>query len=207
MIEITNISKNYGKQTVLNNISFNIAPGEIVGVLGPNGAGKSTLLTEVAKYLSKKKEPAGYLPQENPLFDELKPIDNIKMWCNLSKSEIIEKLNEAPLSALGITNFLNKKVSEMSGGMKKRVALATVLINNPKLLMLDEPLSALDLPLKSDFINFVKYYVSLGNSVLLTSHDKDLFEICNNIYLLKNGSLSNIRPYLDQGTALVDLLR
>ena len=131
MFNIEKISKSYGNKLVLDNISLSVAKGEAVGILGINGSGKSTLLSCIAKkYAGDGSIKIGYMPQENPLFDELNAIDNIKMWTKLSRTEIITLLNSPPLSDMGISDFARITVKKMSGGMKKRVSLAIALINN-----------------------------------------------------------------------------
>ena len=138
MFKINNISKAYGKKVVLKDISFEADKGQAIGILGVNGSGKSTLLSEIAKKCSGSEEfKIGYVQQETPLFDALKPIDNIRMWTSLTKSQILEALEQPPLVNMGITDFLDTPVAKMSGGMKKRVSLATVLINQPDRLRMD----------------------------------------------------------------------
>ncbi len=208
MPEIKNISKKYGNKLILNNISLNVNPGEAVGILGVNGSGKSTFLTCIAKNFAKSKDcSVGYVPQENPLFDELKPVDNIKMWTRLSKSEILQCLMSPPLASMGIANFLDTPVKKMSGGMKKRVSIATVLINKPELLLLDEPFAALDLPAKQDILNYMSEYRLLGGTIIIASHDQDVFNFCNRVYLLKNGQLIDTEALHAKGLSYMDILR
>lgn len=208
MIQIEHISKSYGKKEVLRDISFSIADGQAVGILGINGSGKSTLLSCIVKqYADNPEIKLGYVPQENPLFDELKPVDNIRMWTKYKKDEIIGLLSTPPLSGLGIQNFLDVPVKNMSGGMKKRVSLACALINNPKLLLMDEPFAALDLPAKQDIMQFMRYYLNLGNSILIASHEEDVFRFCNQVYLLKDCGLCDTANLAANGVNYIDLLR
>lgn len=208
MLQIENISKSYGKKQVLNNISFSANPGDVIGILGVNGSGKSTLLTCIASHFAKTNEVnVGYVPQENPLFDELKPIDNIKMWSSLSKSEILEKLSQPPLVNMGITEFLDTPVRKMSGGMKKRLSIATVLINQPQLLLLDEPFAALDLPAKQDILQYLSGYRLMSGTIIVASHDEDIFNFCNKVYLLKNGELMDTDKLHSEGVSYIDILR
>lgn len=208
MLEIKDISKSYGNKIVLNNISITAQTGEAIGILGINGSGKSTLLTCIAKSFAGNREYSiGYVPQENPLFDELKPIDNIKMWTRLSKAEILQCLMSPPLSSMGITEFLDTPVRKMSGGMKKRVSIATVLINKPSLLLLDEPFAALDLPAKQDILNYMGEYRSMGGTIIIASHDQDVFNFCNKVYLLKDGQLIDTDTLHAKGLSYMDILR
>ena len=207
MFQIEHISKSYGKKQVLNDISFVVPDGSAIGILGANGSGKSTLLSCIAKkYSAGSKVRFGYVPQENPLFDELKPIDNLRMWTNKKKPEILSLLTTPPLCKLGIQNFLDTPVKNMSGGMKKRLSLACALLEHPQILLMDEPFAALDLPAKQDALQFMQYYLGLGNSILIASHEEAVFQFCSHVYLLQNGTLTNTSA-LPEGTSYIDLLR
>lgn len=207
MFQIEHISKSYGKKQVLNDISFVVPDGSAIGILGANGSGKSTLLSCIAKkYSAGSKVRFGYVPQENPLFDELKPIDNLRMWTNKKKPEILSLLTTPPLCKLGIQNFLDTPVKNMSGGMKKRLSLACALLEHPQILLMDEPFAALDLPAKQDALQFMQYYLGLGNSILIASHEEAVFQFCSHVYLLQNGTLTNAST-LPEGTSYIDLLR
>ena len=207
-LEIKNIHKAYGKKQVLNDISFTAKPGQAIGILGINGSGKSTLLSCIAKsYSNDKSIHIGYVPQENPLFDELKPVDNIRVWTKLSKSQIIERLNEPTFKSLGVCDFLDTPVCKMSGGMKKRVSIASVLINNPNVLLMDEPFSALDLVAKQDILSFMKGFLATGGIIIVASHDEHIFDFCNKVYLLQNGTLTDTASLTANGVKYIDLLK
>ena len=147
------------------------------------------------------------MPQENPLFDELKAVDNIKMWCKMSKSQILSCLNSPPLQDMGICEYLDTPVRKMSGGMKKRLSLAAVLINQPKLLLMDEPFAALDLPAKQDILSYMKTFLSNQGTIIVASHDEDIFNFCNKVYLLKNGELIDTDELRQKGISYIDILR
>lgn len=207
MFQIEHISKSYGKKQVLNDVSFPVPEGCAIGILGVNGSGKSTLLSCIAKkYAGTPDVRIGYVPQENPLYDELKPVDNLRMWTNKHKSEILQALRTPPLAQLGIQTFLDTPVKNMSGGMKKRLSLACALLDAPKILLMDEPFAALDLPAKQDAMQFMRYYLSLGNSIVIASHEEAVFQFCHTVYLLKNGTLFDA-SHLPEGTNYIDLLR
>lgn len=208
MFKINNITKAYGKKIILTDISFEADRGQAIGILGMNGSGKSTLLSEIAKKYSKSSEPKiGYVPQENPLFEELKPVDNIRMWTKLSKSQIIERLQQPPLVNMSITQFLDTPVSKMSGGMKKRVSLASVLINMPDVLLMDEPFAALDLPAKQDILGYMNSFRMQGGIIIIASHEEEIFRFCNKVYLLKNGELYDTEALSKNGISYIDMLR
>jgi ABC-type multidrug transport system ATPase subunit len=206
VFNICNISKSYGKKIILDNISLSAARGQSVGILGTNGSGKSTLLSCIAKKYSKDAS-LGYIPQENPLFDELKPVDNIRLWTSLNKRQIKDALSAPPLSTLGITEFLHTPVKKMSGGMKKRLSIATALINHPDVLLLDEPLNALDMVAKQDILEFMRGYLKSGGIIIVASHDENIFNFCNRVYLLKNGHLTDTAELRTQGINYIDILR
>lgn len=208
MYEINNISKSYGKRLILDNISLSLNKGEAVGILGTNGSGKSTLLSCIAAYYSAiPSVKAGYVPQENPLFDELKPIDNIRMWCSLSGKQIMDELCKKPLSDMGIKNFLNTPVKRMSGGMKKRLSLATVMINKPDILLMDEPFAALDLPAKQDILYYMQQFCHNQGAIIIASHDEDIFRFCNKVCLLRQGRLYDTEELKEKGISYMDMLR
>ncbi len=208
MFKIENISKSYGKKNILSDISLEAKEGEAIGILGINGSGKSTLLNEIArKYVDSSEICLGFLPQENPLFDELKPIDNIKMWCDLKKSEIIDALGKSPLSEMDILSFLDTPVGKMSGGMKKRVSLASVLIRKPDVLLLDEPFAALDLTAKHDILQYINNFRAKGGITIIASHEEEIFNICSKVYLLKQSSLYDTDELKSKGIKYIDMLR
>lgn len=192
IVVIENVSLKY-KKTVLTDVNITAEKGEVIGLLGLNGSGKSTLLTAIAglrKTASgtiKVNGKAGFVTQENALIDELTAIDNLKMWTPMSRQEIIKELTETELSILKVADYIDLKVKRMSGGMKKRLALASVLLSKPDILLMDEPLASLDIPAKNDIINFIDSFRNKGGTIFVASHNEELFKHCTRIYLLKDG--------------------
>ena len=192
MVNIDNVSVKY-KKTVLTNVNITAGNGECIGLLGLNGSGKSTLLSAVSGI----KKPAsgkiyiegktGFVTQENALIDELTAYDNILMWTSMKKDEILKALNGPELSILKVSDFINVRVRNMSGGMKKRLALASVIITGPDVLLMDEPLAALDIPAKSDILTFIDAFKAKGGIVFIASHEAEVFDHCDKIYHLKDG--------------------
>lgn len=208
MFKLENISKSYGNKEILKDISVEVNPGEAIGILGINGSGKSTLLSCIAKlHPSSSQLKLGYVPQENPLFDELKPVDNIRMWTDMNRGQIAMALSLPPLSELGISSFLDTPVKAMSGGMKKRVSLASVLINSPQVLLLDEPFAALDLIAKQDILNYMGAFLKAGGSIIIASHEEEIFNFCDRVFLLKDGGLIDTKDLAAQGISYMDMLR
>lgn len=198
IVTVEKVSLKY-KKAVLTDVSINAEKGEVIGLLGLNGSGKSTLLSAIAGLRKpssgsiKVNGKAGFVTQENALIDELTAMDNLKMWTPLSKQDILKELTETELSILKVNEFIDLKVKRMSGGMKKRLAIASVLLARPDILLMDEPLAALDIPAKNDIINFIDSFRSKGGTVFIASHSEELFKHCSKIYFLKNG-VSSLLP-------------
>ena len=207
MVDITNVTLNY-KKTVLTDVNIHAEGGECIGLLGLNGSGKSTLLSAIAGI----KKPAsgiitcegkiGFVTQENALIDELSALDNLRMWTPLSKEEIRKELTSSDVSALKVSEFVDVKVKRMSGGMKKRLALTSVLMEKPDILLLDEPLAGLDIPAKTDILNVIDSYRSGGGIVFVASHAEEVFAHCDKIFVLKNGKCSP----LEDGVSVVQAI-
>lgn len=204
-MKISGIKKNYKKKFVLDGISIEIEKGACVGILGCNGSGKSTLLSILAGVLkadegsftldgkdllhdaSLRAELLSYVPQGNPLIGELTAWDNLLLWYD--KETLQKELKEGVLAMLGIPDFLKVKVSNMSGGMKKRLSIGCSIANTPQILLMDEPTAALDMVCKERIYNYVKDFKSQGGRVLLTTHDVQELELCEKLYILKEGKL------------------
>ena len=210
MIKISYVCKKYGKHTILDNISINIHPGECVGIIGANGSGKTTLLSIIAGFLKPESGSISindkklsfssdilrgyisYVPQENPLMEELSALDNLRLWYTGASLNLEEELDHGILKMLGISDFLNKRVSRLSGGMKKRLSIGIALADNPSLLIMDEPSAALDLECKKLIRDYIKSFTRNSGSVLLVSHDEPELSICDKLFLLKDSSLTEI---------------
>ena len=194
MVTVENVSVKY-KKTVLHDVNIHAENGECIGLLGLNGTGKSSLLSVIGglkkpssgKVFSDGK--TGFVTQENALIEELTAYDNLLMWTSMKKQDIIKALTESELSILKVSDFLNVKVRNMSGGMKKKLALASVIITGPDVLLLDEPLAALDIPAKRDILKFMDAFKSRGGIIFIASHDEAVFEHCDKIYHLKDSNL------------------
>lgn len=214
MIKINNLTFSYGKKTILDDVNLEINEGECVGIVGANGSGKSTLLSIIAGVRKarlgtiEKSDPKltiSYVPQENPLMPDLSGYDNILLWYKGSRKSLNEKLESELISMLGISSYLKRPVKKLSGGMKKKISLAMALINEPALLIMDEPSAALDLPSKADMALYLKKYISTGGSIIITSHEEAEFDICDTLYLLKDSKLEKI-PKVN-GQELIELMK
>lgn len=204
MIEVKNISKRY-RNTVLDDISFTAEKGQCIGIIGANGCGKTTLLSimagvnktqsgkiyynnELADRKSVFKKYIAYVPQENPLIDELTTNDNLLLWLG-SNRKIKDGFENGVLKDLGIDEFLNKQVNELSGGMKRRLSIGISLSNNAPIMLLDEPGSALDIYGKQEVNSYISNYVKNGGTVVMSTHDRDEIDLCTKLYKIEDGIL------------------
>lgn len=208
-IEINGIKKDYGKKSVLKDINLTVESGKCIGILGSNGCGKSTLLSILAavqtadggsflydgkdlfKYESQRQALVGYVPQGTPLIDELNAKDNLSLW--YTKEEMKSQLENGVLKMLGIDAFLKTQVSKMSGGMKKRLAIGCAISKKPPILILDEPMAALDIACKQKISEYINKHKQDGGIVLIATHDVIELELCDEWYIIKDGVLEKFQ--------------
>lgn len=207
-IEIQNIKKAFLRHRVLENISFSAQGGECIGILGGNGCGKSTLLSILAgiqtadggaflyegkdlfHYTRQRAKLVGFVPQGTPLIEELSTLDNLRLW--YSRKEMESQLAGGVLKELGVGEFLRTPVNKLSGGMKKRLSIACAIAGRPPILILDEPTAALDLVCKQYIADYIRRYRDSGGIVIIATHDTAEMQLCDRLYIMKNGVL---RPY------------
>ena len=207
MIEVSNLSKNYGSKRAVDNISFTINSGEVVGFLGPNGAGKTTTMNIITGYLSAtegtvkidgidvledpiaSKRHVGYLPEHPPLYMDMTVDEylgfafDLRGVKNLKKSEHIEFI----CASVGISHVRSRMVRNLSKGYKQRVGLAMSLIGNPDVLILDEPTVGLD-PIQIIEIRNVIKELGRQRTVILSSHIlPEVQAICERVLVINNG--------------------
>lgn len=193
IIELRNISKTYGDNTVLNNLSLNIKKNEFLTLLGPSGCGKTTTLKIIAGFESAdsgelmfKNEDISSLPpykrqvntvfQKYALFPHMNIFDNIAFGLKLKKlpKEEIEAEVKKMLHLVALDGFEKRKVDSLSGGQQQRVAIARALVNKPEILLLDEPLGALDLKLRKEMqIELKKIQKEVGITFVFVTHDQE----------------------------------
>lgn len=205
LIEIESIQKKYGKKQVLTDIFLKTESGKCIGIVGGNGCGKSTLFSILAgvnrsdngrflcdgqdllKQAKLRTTLVGYVPQGTPLLEELNAYDNLLLWYDAKTMQ--QELSNGVLGMLGIDSFLKTQVSKMSGGMKKRLAIGCAVAHKPKILLLDEPSSALDLVCKERIYNYLQDYKKQGNTIFIATHDVQELGLCDEIYIMKHGVL------------------
>ena len=207
-IEIKNLTKVYGKNRGIQDINISVKEGEIYGFIGPNGAGKSTTIKTLLNFIystsgealifgmdsvkesEKIKEYIGYVPSEVRYYDDVKVKDIIKYAQSFypkSNKEYVDRIyNELELD-------MNKKMGELSLGNKKKVAIAQSLINNPKLLILDEPTNGLDPLMQKKLFNILIEEKEKGNTVFLSSHNLvEVQNLCDRVCVIKEGKIVDI---------------
>ncbi len=206
-VVVENIFKNYGTQVALNNISFNIQSGDIVGFLGPNGAGKSTMMKILTGFISPDKGKAyisghevetgnllfkskiGYLPENNPLYHEMYVREYLSLAAGFYKIKNKDKTIDNYIDLTGLTYESHKKIGALSKGYKQRVGLAQALLHDPDVLILDEPTTGLD-PNQLDEIRTLIKEVSKNKTVLLSTHIMQEVEaICNRVMIIDKGNI------------------
>lgn len=210
MLEVEGIRKTYRKKNVLSGVSFTAKPGQCIGIVGGNGCGKTTLLSilagarkadggsiridgrEILGNPSLQAKNIAYVPQENPFMDELSVKDNLSLWYKGNRTAMKRDLENGPAAMLGVDKFLNTPVGKLSGGMKKRLSIASALAGHEKLLIMDEPGAALDLVCKEVIQEYIKVYLRDGGLVILASHEMAELAVCSSMYVLKDGTAKEI---------------
>ena len=209
MIEVKNVTKKYGSFVAVDNISFTINDGEVVGFLGPNGAGKSTTMNMITGYIEqtdgniivdgfdtikkskKAKKEIGYMPEGVPLYTDLTVKEFVTYMAELRKVERKakkEKVQEV-LKETGLDQMQNKLIKNLSRGQKQRVSLAGTLVADPKILILDEPTVGLDPKQITEIRSLIK---NLGkkHTVILSSHIlSEVSQICDRVIIINKGKI------------------
>jgi zinc transport system ATP-binding protein len=212
IIEVKNLFVNYGQTNVLNDIGFELEAGDFVGIAGPNGAGKTTLIKTLLGLVPKTSGTItifgqeqtrfsdwgkiGYLPQKLSSLNQLFPasieeVILLGLLSNKSFPKIITKNDrkkvDKVIEDLEISNLRSKMLSELSGGQQQRVMLARTLVSDPKILIFDEPSTALDPESRNDFFSLIKKLNKQGTTILLITHDTGYI-----------GSFANKLLYIDR---------
>lgn len=207
MLQIQKLCKSYGKRQVLQDLTLHILPGEIYGLLGPNGAGKTTTINILCNLLQADsglitinnlltsettKLLIGVAPQENLLYKSLSCEENLNFFAKIYgiKGESRHQQVKACLEAVGLADRAKSPVETLSGGMKRRLNIAIALVHSPKLVILDEPTTGLDIEARYEIWDLIRRLKSKGITVLLTTHLLDEAErLCQRIGILKGGKI------------------
>ena len=206
-IKVKALSKTYGTQKAVDQISFEALPGRILGFLGPNGAGKSTTMKMLTCYLPQTSGEAtvygfniatqslevrkriGYLPESNPLYQDMYVREFLYFVANIYHILKIKERVKEVILATGLEKEQHKKIGELSKGYKQRVGLAQAIIHNPEVLILDEPTSGLD---PNQLIEIRKLIKELGKTktVILSTHIMQEVEaICDDVIIINKGKI------------------
>lgn len=208
MLQIEKLSKSYGKRSVLQNLTLHIQPGEVYGLLGPNGAGKTTTINILCNLLradsgtiaihgqpvsEATKHLVGIAPQENLLYKTLSCEENLNFYAQiygLTAQQRRQRVQEC-LEAVNLADRAKSPAETLSGGMQRRVNIAVALVHQPKLLVLDEPTTGLDIEARYEIWDLIQRLRSQGMTILLTTHLLDEAErLCQRIGILKGGHLA-----------------
>ena len=205
IIDVHGLTKRYGDQTVVKGIDFSVEKGEIFGILGPNGAGKTTTLEmlealrtidggtavidgiDVAKHPKKIKAIIGIQLQSTNFYDHLTLTEQLRMFASLygSKTDVA-----ALLAKVQLTEKARNYVEQLSGGQKQRFAIASTLVNSPKVLFLDEPTTGLDPQARRNLWELIKQIREEGVTIVLTTHYMDEAELlCDRLAVMDNGQI------------------
>ncbi len=207
MLKITRLSKQFGQRQALSELSLALQPGEIYGLLGPNGAGKTTALNLLCGLLKPDsgeilvqgkpvseatKLLVGVMPQQNLLYQSLTCAENLAFLARiygLSKKDIESQVYSC-LAAVNLADRASSVVENLSGGMQRRLSLAAAIIHRPKLVVLDEPSTGLDIEARYEVWELIRSLQQQGVTVLLTTHLLDEVErLCDRIGIIKQGQL------------------
>jgi ABC-2 type transport system ATP-binding protein len=206
-IEVKNVTKKYGEQKALDNVSFEIKTGEVVGFLGPNGAGKSTMMKIITGFIPanegdiiveglnildnpmKVRQIIGYLPENNPLYLDMYVKEYLEFVGGIYKLKNIDKLVADIIHRTGLEVEQHKKIGALSKGYRQRVGLAQAIIHDPKVLILDEPTTGLD---PNQIIEIRKLIQDLGKekTIMLSTHIMQEVEaICDKVIVINKGQI------------------
>lgn len=206
-IVVKNVTKLYGEQKALDNVSFSIKPGEIVGFLGPNGAGKSTMMKIITGFIPsndgetqvcdldvseaplKTKSKIGYLAEQNPLYYDMYVREYLGFVAGIFKLKNRKSRINDLIQMVGLSAEQNKKIGQLSKGYKQRVGLAQALIHDPEVLILDEPTTGLD-PNQLEEIRKLIQKIGAKKTVMLSTHIMQEVEaICDRVIIINNGKI------------------
>jgi ABC-2 type transport system ATP-binding protein len=204
-IHIEHVNRSFGSKQVLNDITFHVGASEIFGLLGPSGSGKTTLVKLIAGIdeadggevlLLKQRMPKlamlsqiGYMAQSDALYHELSAKENLEFFAALygiSGARLKQRI-EAVMSLVDLIPHLNKRVSNYSGGMKRRLSLAIALIHEPAVLILDEPTVGIDPVLRKSIWRELSNLSARGTTILVTTHVMDEAELCHRLAMIRDG--------------------
>ncbi len=206
-IVINDVSKSFGKKIVLNNINLSVEPGQIYGLIGPSGSGKTTLVKIIVGMDRPSKgevhvldtavpnlnllQKIGYMAQADALYTDLTGEENLAFFASLFKlkKEVQKERIAYAAGLVNLTSDLKKKVQDYSGGMKRRLSLAVALIQDPQVLVLDEPTVGIDPELRQSIWAEIHRLKEAGKTILVTTHVMDEAEKCDCLAMVRDGEI------------------
>ncbi|WP_128894694.1 ABC transporter ATP-binding protein [Longirhabdus pacifica] len=201
MIDVKNIVKRYGTKTVLNNISLQIKQGEVIAITGENGAGKSTLLDIILGIQKQESGTITYAPtslqkqvgvqlQTTPFFPDLTAKENIQIFAAFYRMKLNPIQCEVSLSEFELQDVSHTLASKLSGGQKKKLAIAIATVYDPSVIFLDEPTASLDPKARIHIKQLSASLAKKGKTIMLTSHDmEEVSKLATRLLMLKNGRI------------------
>lgn len=209
MIEVSNLYKSFGSTLAVNDLSFTIKPGEIVGLLGPNGAGKTTTMRMLTGFISPDKgsilidkisvldnplqiqQKIGYLPENNPLYKDMLVSELLSYSADLKELDNLTKKDgiDFAVTHVGLSDVYNRPINELSKGYKQRVGIALALLHKPEILIMDEPSEGLDPNQRTDIRNLIKQ-LSKNHTIIVSTHVMQEVEaVCSRMIIINKGAL------------------
>ncbi|HEY8349788.1 MAG TPA: ABC transporter ATP-binding protein [Clostridia bacterium] len=214
-VEVRNLTKKYGRNTALQDLSFDIGKGEIFGLFGPNGAGKSTFLSILATILKptsgdirvngysvreqpgKVKGEIGYVPQDIALYPMLSGRENLDFWAGIYglRGKLKKERIEEAIEVVRLGDRIRDRVSRYSGGMKRRLNIAVSLMHHPRVLLMDEPTVGVDIQSRGFILDALSALKKEGRTIIFTSHYIDELEtLCDRIAIMDKGKILAMGP-------------
>jgi lipopolysaccharide export system ATP-binding protein len=210
MLKASKLNKKYNSKTVVNDVSIEVARGEVIGLLGPNGAGKTTTFymivgitpctngeltldgNDITHFPIHQRAKLGisYLPQETSIFRKLNTEDNIRAILELQQRVDVDERLEQLLDELSISHLRKNTAASLSGGERRRVEIARALANNPSFILLDEPFAGVDPLAVLDIKEIIRYLVKENIGVIITDHNvRETLDICDRAYIVNEGAV------------------
>ena len=210
MLKASKLNKKYRSKTVVNDVSIEVARGEVIGLLGPNGAGKTTTFYMIVGITPCTKGELtldgnvithlpihrradlgiSYLPQETSIFRKLNTEENIRAILELQRRVDIDERLEQLLDELSIAHLRKNSATSLSGGERRRVEIARALANNPSFILLDEPFAGVDPLAVLDIKEIIRYLVKENIGVIITDHNvRETLDICDRAYIVNEGAV------------------
>ena len=207
VLDVRNISVSYGTRRAIDDLSFDVKPGEIAGLLGPNGAGKTTIIKSICAQITpdsgeifisgrpvkrgaENRKYVGLVPQDIGLYMHMTARENLSVFARMFglRGDEIPRAVKTALSDVGLMNRADDRVSGLSGGMKRRINYAAAILHNPALLILDEPTAGVDIPARDSLHSVTRNLARAGYAVLLVTHELEQAEhLCDRVLIMKDG--------------------